>query len=65
ACPRAPLLHDTHAVRFRTKLGREDRVRVLVCTGDSRADRAPGFFATRANAPATYATLMQRAPPHR
>ncbi|KAF8182847.1 hypothetical protein K438DRAFT_2020831 [Mycena galopus ATCC 62051] len=40
ACPRAPLLHETHAVRFRTKLGREDRVRVLVCTGHSRANRA-------------------------
>ncbi|KAF8184015.1 hypothetical protein K438DRAFT_1974600 [Mycena galopus ATCC 62051] len=55
ACPQAPLLHDTHAVRFLTKLGREDRVRVLVCTGDSRANHAPGFFAT-------YITLIWRAP---
>ncbi|KAF8159076.1 hypothetical protein K438DRAFT_1986003 [Mycena galopus ATCC 62051] len=36
ACPRAAFLHDTHAVRFCTKLGREGRVQVLACTGHSQ-----------------------------
>ncbi|KAF8159085.1 hypothetical protein K438DRAFT_2025924 [Mycena galopus ATCC 62051] len=51
ACSRAALLHNTQAIRFRTKLGREDRVRVLVRTGHSRTDRAPGFLATRTHVP--------------
>ncbi|KAF8182792.1 hypothetical protein K438DRAFT_1975435 [Mycena galopus ATCC 62051] len=47
----------SHTVRFRTK------IRLLVCPGHSRADRALGVLATRAHAPATYTTPMRRAGP--